>query len=107
MNNIIDTKDLITFDEEFPKLAIGDKLYEVNDLKETADKIDEVMANEELKQKEKEVKILELALGEEATKEIMNKKMNVKSYRNFVQLVIATIQGMTLKEFEEKLNSKN
>lgn len=107
MNNIIDTKDLITFGEDFPKLLIGDKTYAVNDLKETADKIDEVLADEKLEQKAKEIKILELALGEENAKEILDKKMNVKSYRNFVQLVMATIQGMTLKEFKEQMNSKN
>ena len=60
MNNIIDTKDLITFGEDFPKLLIGNTTYEVNDLKETADKIDEVLADEKLEQKAKEIKILEL-----------------------------------------------
>lgn len=107
MEKIIDTKDLITFGEDFPKLAIGDKLYPVNDLKETADKIDEVFADEKIPSNEKEIKILELALGKEETKELMSKKMNVKSYKNFVQLVMATIQGMTLKEFQEKMNEKN
>lgn len=107
MEKIIDTKDLITFGEDFPKLLIGDKAYEVNDLKETADKIDEVFSDKKLGQKEQEIKVLELALGEEETKELMSKKMSVKSYKNLVQLVIATIQGMTLKEFQEQLNSKN
>ena len=107
MNNIIETKDLITFGEDFPKLAIEDKLYEVNDLKETADKIDEVFADTKMPQKEKEMKIMELALGEENAKELMAKKMNVKSYRNLVQLIMATIQGLTLKEFQDQLNSKN
>ena len=107
MNNIIETKDLITFGVDFPKLAIGDNLYPVNDLKVTADKIDEVFADEKIKQKEKEIKILELALGEKATSELMSKEMSVKSYRNLVQLVMATIQGMTLKEFKEQINSKN
>ena len=107
MQNIIETKDLITFEADFPKLAIGNNLYPVNDLKSTADKIDEVFADEKLKQKEKEIKILELALGEEATKELMGKNMSVKSYRNLVQLVMATIQGMTLKEFQDQLNGKN
>lgn len=107
MNNIIDTKDLITFGEDFPKLLIGDKAYEVNDLKETADKIDEVFANTELSQKEKEAKIMDLALGEENAKELMAKKMNVKSYRNLVQLVMATIQGITLEEFKKQIEQKN
>lgn len=107
MNNIIETKDLITFGEEFPKLLIGDKAYEVNDLKETADKIDEVFANDKLTQKERETKVLEFALGKENAKELLAKKMNVKSYINLVQLVMATIQGMTLEEFKKNINSKN
>ena len=101
--NIIETKDLIEFGEEFPKLAIGDKLYTVNDLKETADKIDEVFANDKLKQKEKEIKILELALGEEAVKEILGMKLKTKGYVNLVQLVMATIQGVTLEEFKKQI----
>ncbi len=107
MNNIIDTKDLITFGEDFPKLLIGDKAYEVNDLKETADKIDEVFNDTKLSQKEKETKIMELALGEENAKELMAKKLNVKSYRNLVQLVMATIQGITLEEFKKQIEAKN
>lgn len=103
MKNIIDTKDLIDFGEEFPKLAIGTKLYPVNDLKETADKIDEVFADDKLKQKEKEIKILELALGEEAVKEILGMKLKTKGYVNLVQLVMATIQGVTLEEFKKQI----
>lgn len=107
MNNIIDTKDLITFGTDFPKLLIEDKAYEVNDLKETADKIDEVFANEKLTQKEKEMQVLELALGKENAEELMGKKMNVASYRNLVQLIMATIQGITLAELKEQMNLKN
>ena len=66
-----------------------------------------MFVNEKLTQKEKEIKILELALGKESTNELMSKNMSVKSYRNLVQLVMATIQGMTLKEFQDQLNSKN
>lgn len=100
MNNIIETKDLITFGEEFPKLAIGDKLYPVNDLKETADKIDEVLKNENIKNKDDEV--LKLALGEKAVKEIMAMKIKTSGYVNLVQLVMATIQGVTLEEFKKQ-----
>lgn len=105
--NIIETKDLITLETDFPKLAIGDKLYEVNDLKETADKIDEIMNNQEMSDKEKELKTLELALGKANAKELMSKKLNVKSYRNLFKLILATIQGMTIKEFDEQMKSKN
>ena len=103
MNNIIDTKELIEFGEDFPQLAIGKNLYTVNDLKETADKIDEVFADDKLKQKEKEIKILELALGEEAVKEILGMKLKTKGYVNLVQLVMATIQGITLEEFKKQI----
>lgn len=100
MNNIIDTKDLIEFGEEFPKLAIGTKLYPVNDLKETADKIDEVLKNEKITNKDNEV--LKLALGEEAVKEIMAMKIKASGYITLVQLVMATIQGVTLEEFKKQ-----
>lgn len=100
MKNIIDTKDLIEFGEEFPKLAIGDKLYPVNDLKETADKIDEVLKDEKVTNKDNEV--LKLALGEEALKEIMAMKIKASGYITLVQLVMATIQGVTLEEFKKQ-----
>lgn len=104
MNNIIETKDLIKFGEEFPKLAIGDKLYAVNDLKETADKIDEVLKDESITNKDNEV--LKLALGEKAVKEIMDMKIKTSGYVTLVQLVMATIQGVTLEEFK-KQSEKN
>lgn len=107
MSKVIDTKDLISFGTDFPKLLIEDKAYEVNDLKETADKIDEVFSNDKLDQKEKEMQVLELALGEENAKELMAKKMNVASYRNLVQLIMATIQGISLEELKEQMNLKN
>lgn len=104
MNNIIETKDLITFGEDFPKLAIGDKLYPVNDLKETADKIDEVLKNEKVQNKDNEV--LKLALGEKALEEIMSMKIKTSGYVTLVQLVMATIQGISLEEFK-KQSEKN
>ena len=100
MNNIIETKDLIAFGEEFPKLAIGDKLYAVNDLKETADKIDEVLKSEKIQNKDNEV--LKLALGEKAVEEIMAMKIKTSGYVTLVQLVMATIQGMSLEEFKKQ-----
>lgn len=104
MNNIIETKDLIEFGEEFPKLAIGNKLYPVNDLKETADKIDEVLKDESIENKDNEV--LKLALGKEAVEEIMAMKIKTSGYVTLVQLVMATIQGVTLEEFK-KQSEKN
>lgn len=104
MNNIIETKDLITFGEDFPKLAIGNNLYPVNDLKETADKIDAVLKDDKIQNKDNEV--LKLALGEKALEEIMSMKIKTSGYVTLVQLVMATIQGMSLEEFK-KQSEKN
>lgn len=105
MNNIIDTKGKITFGEDFPKLAIGDKLYEVNDLKETADKISEIFKDATIEDKDRA--ILNIALGEAAVKELEGMKLKAVGFANLVKFVMATIQGVTFEEFEKMANEKN
>lgn len=102
MNNVIDTKDLITFGEEFPKILINNTAYEVNDLKETADKIDEVLKSTD-ENIDKDREVLVLALGEKAVEEIEALKLKTKGYTNLVKLVMATIQGITFEEFNKNI----
>lgn len=106
MNNIIDTKDLLKIEEEFPKIALGDKLYEVNDLQENANKMDELLKNED-KTIDKDYQVLVIAFGEEKAKEISELKLKSKVHRNLVQIAMATVYGMTLDEMKEAMNSKN
>ncbi len=105
MSNIIDTKGRITFGEEFPKLAIGEKLYEVNDLKETANKIDDILKDESIENKDRA--ILVVALGEKAVEELEGLKLKAVGFANLVKYVMATIQGVTFEEFEKMTNEKN
>lgn len=104
-NNVIDTNGKITFGEDFPKLLIGNKAYEVNDLKETADKIGEILKDEKVEDKDRAVLIT--ALGEDAVKELEGMKLKAVGYSNLVKFVMATIQGVTFEEFEKMANEKN
>lgn len=106
MNNIIDTKDLLKMEEEFPKIALGDKLYEVNDLQENALKMDELLKNKD-KKIDKDYQVLVIAFGEEKAKEISKMKLKSKVHRNLVQIAMATVYGMTIDEMKEAMNSKN
>ncbi len=106
MNNIIDTKDLLKIEEGFPKIALGDKLYEVNDLQENAKKMDELMKNKDEKL-DKDYQVLIIAFGEEKAKEISEMKLKSRVHRNLVQIAMATVYGMTVEELKEAMNSKN
>ncbi len=106
MKNIVDTKDLLDMSEEFPKIALGDKLYEVNDLQENALKMDELLKSEDGKI-DKDYQVLVIAFGEDNAKEISEMKLKSKTHRNLVQIAMATVYGMTIDEMKEAMNSKN
>lgn len=106
MSNIIETKDLLNIEEEFPKIALGDKLYEVNDLQENAKKMDALLKNQDEKL-DKDYEVLVIAFGKEKAKEIADLKLKSRVHRNLVQIAMATVYGMTVDEMKEAMNSKN
>lgn len=106
MNNIIDTKDLLKIENEFPKIALGDKLYEVNDLQENAKRMDEMLKKQD-ENIDKDYMVLVIAFGDDKASEISKMKLKSKVHRNLVQIAMATVYGMTIEEFKEAMNSKN
>lgn len=106
MSNIIENKDLLKIDEDFPKIALGDKLFEVNDLHENAKKMDELLKNQDEKI-DKDYQVLVIAFGEDKAKEISEMKLKSKAHRALVQTAMATVYGMTVEEMKEAMNSKN
>lgn len=106
MNNIIDTKDLLKMDNEFPKILLGDKVLEVNDLQENALKLDKLLKDTNEKT-DKDYEVLVIAFGKEKAEEIKGMKLSSRVHRNLIQIAMATVYGMTFDEFQEAMNSKN
>ena len=94
------TKEILSGDNH-PQLKIGDKLYTVDDRQSTWDKIQDVQANQELTEKEKNDKIYKLALGEDASKEI--RKMDLPEEKNVYlsYCVKGAITGEDPKELQK------
>lgn len=88
---IIDTK-ILTGDNH-PQLKVLDKLYVVDDRKSTFDKIQEVQTDKKLTDKERDLKVFELALGKKEAKEVMDLDLSVKDYIYFTYCIMAAITG--------------
>ena len=101
---IIDTK-ILTGDNH-PQLKVLDKLYVVDDRKSTFDKIQEVQADRDIKESERDKKVFELALGKEATKEIMALDLSVKDYIYFTYCIMGAITGEDPDKLMEDTNPK-
>ena len=101
------TKELLSGDNQ-PQLKIGDKLYIVDNRQKTWDKIQEIQSNNEIKEKDKTDKIYDLALGEEARKEIEEMNLPVENYTYLSFCVMGAITGEDPKKLQELArNSKN
>lgn len=103
---ILDTKDLLKIENDFPKIALGDKLYEVNDLQVNAEKLDELLKKND-PNLDKDFEVLVIAFGKKNAEEIKKMKLKSKTHRNLVQIAMATVYGMTIDELKETMNSKN
>lgn len=88
---IIDTEDKILSGDNHPQLKIGNKLYTVDDRKKTWDKIQAVQDDDSIADKDKE--ILNLALGEKETEEILANDLTVEGFANLTFYIMAAITG--------------
>lgn len=94
---IIDTGDAILSGDNHPQLKIGDKLYLVDDRKSTWDKIQQVQEDGG-----DDVEILRLALGKDATKELIdNSDITVSGYTNLSYYVMAAITGEDYEDLKK------
>ncbi len=101
------TKEMLSGDD-FPQLQITDKLYVVDNRKKTFDKIQEIQADETLKENEKTKKIYTLALGAEAANEIIDMDLSVEKTIYLSYCIMGAITGEDPnKLMEEARNSKN
>lgn len=90
---IIDTNGKMLVADNHPSILVGDKNYVVDDRKSTFDKIQALQNDKTLNESERDLKVFELALGEEATKEIMDLDLSVRDYIYFTYCVMGAITG--------------
>ena len=97
---IIDTKGAILSPDNHPSLKIGDKLYTVGDRRSTFKKIQEVQDDDSVT--DKDDKIIELALGKKAAKEILgNDDLSVSDFTNLTFYIMAAITGEDYEELKK------
>lgn len=103
MVRIIDTEDKILCGDNHPQLKIGNKLYVVDDRKSTFEKIQAVESDTSLSDAEKDRKRIELALGEEAAKELYdNPDLTVSGHAALTFYVMAAITGEDYDELRRE-----
>ena len=95
------TKEILS-GENFPQLKIADKLYTVDNRQKTFDKITKVQKNTELDDNERTNKIYELALGKDATKEIMEMNLPVESSVYLSYCIMGAIVGEDPKKLQDE-----
>lgn len=94
------TKEILTGDNH-PQLKIGDKLYTVDNRQSVWDKIQNIQADDKLNNEEKTSKIYELALGEEAAKEIKKLDLPVEKNTYLSFCVMGAITGEDPNELQK------
>lgn len=95
------TKEILS-GENFPQLKIADKLYTVDNRQKTFDKITKIQKNTELDDNEKTNKIYELALGEDAAKEILEMNLPVESSVYLSYCIMGAIVGEDPKKMQDE-----
>lgn len=100
------TKEILSGDNH-PQLKIGDKLYTVDDRQSTFDKIQEVQAEKELTEKQKTDKIFKLALGKEASDEILKMNLSVENFIYLTFCIMGAITGEDPKELQRSTKERS
>lgn len=95
------TKEILS-GENLPQLKIADKLYTVDNRQKTFDKITKVQKNTELDDNERTNKIYELALGEDAAKEILEMNLPVESSVYLSYCIMGAIVGEDPKKLQDE-----
>lgn len=95
------TKEILNGDN-CPQLKIADKLYTVDNRQKTFDEIKKIQKNTELDDNERTNKIYELALGEDAAKEILEMNLPVESSVYLSYCIMGAIVGEDPKKLQDE-----
>ena len=90
---IIDTTGKMLNADNHPSILVNGKNYIVDDRKSTFDKIQALQNDKSIDEGERDLKVFELALGKDESKEIMDLDLSVKDYIYFTYCVMGAITG--------------
>lgn len=92
---------------ETPELRILDKVYAVDDRTKTVEKAQQIMDNDDIDQSDMMKKLLSLALGAKAAKEIEDANYPFAGYLSIFTKTVAAMLGEDEDEIEQRFqNSK-
>ncbi len=85
-----------------PEIRIGDKVYPVDDRVKTVKKIMKLYENNKDQSIDDAQKVLEIAFGAEAAKEIDGLELPFAAYQQLMQLVMSAMTGEEPEKAEER-----
>ena len=91
---------------ETPEIRIGDKVYSVDDRVNTVKKILEISKNVSDDLYGGISKVLDLALGKKAAKEVEDMNMPFAAYQKMFELVMAAITGEDVDVIADRFQDK-
>ena len=91
---------------ETPEIRIGDKVYPVDDRVNTVKKILEISKNVSDDLNGGISKVLDLALGKKAAKEVEDMNMPFAAYQKMFELVMAAITGEDVDVIADRFQDK-
>lgn len=101
MSKIIDLSGKLT--NERPKLKLAeDKIYEIDDRKNTILKMNQKMRSADIEDVEFIDEMIEMLLGKEAAKEINEMDLSIASYQSIMIAIMAAITGEEYEVAEKR-----
>lgn len=101
---------MYTFDKKLlcgsPEIRIGEKVYPIDDRKNTVKKVLKLFENKEGNDMDKSDEALKIAFGENY-KEIETLDLSFKAYQELAEMVIAAMTGEEPEDFEKRREEKN
>lgn len=105
MSKVYNIMDRLTNTKPSIQLA-EDKIYKVNNSKNTAIVIKSISEDKKLDDFERMDKIVELALGKEALDYINKMELSVKSYSTVITAIMAAISEEELEDIEKEAEAE-
>lgn len=105
MSKVIDISAKLT--NERPKIKLAeDKIYEIDDRKNTILKLNQKMENADVDDVEFIDETLEMLLGEKAAKEINEMDLSISAYKEIMIAVMAAVMGEEYEVAERRFREQ-
>lgn len=105
MSKIIDISSKLT--NERPKLKLADdKIYEIDDRKNTILKMNQKMQNADIDNMEFIDEMIGILLGEKAAKEINEMDLSISNYQSIMIAIVAAVTGEDYETAEARFRKE-